>query len=227
MTHVRTTAQSQYIGLYRTGAIAAFAMLAIMLAQVAIFIIWPPPATVEGFFQLFEQSELLGLLSLDFLYIINNTLLVLIYLALYTALKPYAPSAVLIALILGLAGITAYYASNTCYEMMSLAAQYNSTADATQKSIFLGAGQALLETYRGTAFDIYYVLNAMTLLIFAVIMLRSREFSRTTSVFGIIAGVLMTIPSTVGIIGLIFSLASLIPWAVFSLMTGIRLLKFQ
>ncbi len=226
MPNISTTSPSQNKGLYRTGATAAFAMLAIMLAQVVLFITWPPPATVEGYFQLFAQSKLLGLLSLDLLYIINNTLLVLIYLALYAVLKPRAPSAVLIALILGLAGIAAYYASNTCFEMMSLASQYNGAVSDLQKNIYLGAGQAMLETYRGTAFDIYYILNAVTLLIFAVVMLRSREFSRTNAVFGIVAGVLMTIPSTVGMIGLIFSLASLIPWAVFSVMAGIRLLKF-
>lgn len=226
MTHTTPAESSQCKGLYRTGAIAAFVMCAIMLAQVVIFILWPPPTTAEGFFQLFQKNTLLGLLSLDLLYIANNTLLILIYLALYAALKKFAPSAVLIALILGVVGITSYFASNTCFEMLSLARQYSASTGDT-KMILLSAGQSMLETYRGTAFDVYYILNAISLLIFAVVMLRSRDFSKTCTVFGIVAGVLMVIPSTAGTVGLVFSLASLIPWAVFSILAGIRLLKLE
>jgi hypothetical protein len=113
--------------------------------------------------------------------------------------------------------------------MLSLSRQYASASGELQQAALLGAGQALLETYRGTVFDVYYVLNAVSLLIFAFVMLhssmRSSTFSKTTAVFGIIAGVLMAIPSTAGTLGLIFSLASLIPWAVFSVMAGLRFLR--
>ena len=51
-------------------------MLAIMVAQIMIFVIWPPPTTVEGYYSLFQQSWLLGLLSLDLLYLVNNALLI-------------------------------------------------------------------------------------------------------------------------------------------------------
>jgi len=220
-----TTSPSLWKGLFRTGAFAAFVMLAVMLAQIAIFILWPPPATVEGFFQLFSENKLLGLLSLDLLYLLNNTLLIFIYLALWAALKPQAPSAALIALVTGLVGIAAYFASNTCFEMLSLSSQYTSATGEVQRTALLGAGYAMLETYRGTAFDTYYVLDAVALLVFAVVMLRSSTFSKTTAIFGIIAGVLMAIPSTAGTLGLVFSLASLIPWAVFSVMAGLRFLR--
>lgn len=226
MNDTATTASpSQWKGLYRTGAVSAFAMLAIMLAQIVIFILWPPPSTVEAFYDLFSQNEWLGLLSLDLLYLLNNTLLIFIYLALWAALSPRFRSAALIALVTGLVGIAAYFASNPCFEMLSLSRQYASAAGELQQAALLGAGQALFETYRGTVFDVYYVLNAISLLVFAVAMLRSSTFSKTTAVFGVIAGVLMSIPSTAGTIGLIFSLVSLIPWAVFSVMAGVRFLR--
>lgn len=209
------TAHPRWNGIYRVGAFAALAMLAIMAAQIGIYIAWPPPDSVSGFFALFQSNWLLGLLSMDLLYILNNTLLVLIYLALYAALKPAGETAVLIALVLGLIGITAYYASNTAFEMLSLSRQYAAASSETQRVIALAAGEAMLATYKGTVFDTYYILNGISLLIFAAVMLRSPLFSRATAIIGLAAGVLMSIPSTAGTLGLVFSLLSLIPWAVF------------
>ncbi len=209
-----TTSSPHWKGVYKAGAVAALAMLAIMLLQILIYTIWQPPETVESIFALFASNWLLGLLSLDFLYIINNTLLILIYLALFAALRQVNFTAVLIALILGITGVAAYYASNTCFELLALSQQYPG-ADQTQQQTLLAAGMALFATYKGTAFDIYYVLNAVALFIFAIVMLRSKVFSKVCAVFALISAFLMTIPSTAGMLGLIFSLASLIPWAVF------------
>lgn len=215
----------QWGGVGRAGAVAAFSMLAIMIAQIAIFILWPPPSTVDGFFQLFQSNKLLGLLSMDLLYIVNNSLLIIFYLGLFSALKRINFSAALIPLVLGVVGVAAYYASNTAFEMLSLSNLYATATDEVQKTVFLAAGQGMLEIYKGTAFDTYYVLNGISLVIFAIVALKSDVFSKTTSIIGLAAGILMSIPSTVGTLGLIFSLLSLIPWAVFSIMVAVRLLK--
>jgi len=202
-------------GMYRAGGVAALAMLAIMAIQIIVYIIWPPPTTVEGFFALFASSKVLGLLSMDLLYLLNNAVLILIYMALYTALKPAGKTAMTISLLSGLVGISAYFASNTAFEMLSLSGQYASATTESLKMIYMAAAEGMLAVYRGTAFLVYYVLNAIALLILAVVMFRSTFFSRGTAITGLISGVLMTIPSTAGTIGLIFSLASLVPWAVF------------
>lgn len=220
-----TAADSRWNSLYTTGAYAAFAMLAVMAAQIVIFIIWPPPDSVEGFFALFQHNWLLGLLSMDLLYIVNNALIILIYLALWAALRRQHEPALIIGLVFGFIGLAGYYASNTCFEMLSLSRQYAAAATEAQRTALLGGGYALLAIYKGTAFDVYYVLNAITLLIFAAVMLRSDVFSRRTAAWGLAAGVLMAIPSTAGTIGLVFSLASLAPWAVFAVMAARRLLK--
>jgi hypothetical protein len=92
--------------------------------------------------------------------------------------------------------------------------------------MLLTAGQVMLETYKGTAFDIYYVLNAIVLFIFSGVMLRSKLFSRAAAYLGFLAGILMIMPSSAGILGLYFALASLIPWAVWLVLVGQRLLQF-
>lgn len=220
------TVEPQWKGLYQAGGSAVFGMIAIMIVQILVFSVWPPPTTVEGFFDLFARNGFLGLLSMDLLYLVNNALLVPIYLALYAAMRRSAESAMLVGLVLGLVGIAAYFASNTCFEMWALSGQFAAAASEGEKIALLGAGQALLQIYRGTAFDSYYVLNAAALLIFAVIALRSLRFGKVTAYWGLAAGVLMLIPSTVGMVGLIFSLASLVPWAVFAVRIGLVMLRW-
>lgn len=210
-----TDLESRWKGLYRLGGHAGIAMLAIMAVQLVVFIISPPPDTAAAFFALFELSPLLGLLSLDLLYIINNSVLILIYLALFGALYRENASAIIIALVLGLVGIAAFYASSVAFEMFSLAQLYAEASNDTLRMALEASAEVLLATYTGTSFLVYYVLNAIALLIFSVIMLRSTAFNKTTAGFGLAAGILMVVPSTVGTVGMIFSLLSLLPWAVF------------
>lgn len=132
----------------------------------------------------------------------------------------------LIALIFGLVGIAAYFASNTAFEMLSLSNQFAVAAIETQKTILLSAGQVMLETYRGTAFDIYYVLNGIVLFIFSPVMLRSKHFSKGTAYLGFLAAILMIVPSSAGMLGLYMALASLIPWIIWLVLVGKRLLHF-
>ena len=222
---VAGSARTDWTLLYRVAAAAALLSAALIPVQVAIFLVWPPPDTVTGYFALFESNWLLGLLSLDLLYLLNNALVVLMYLGFYAALGRFNPSALAIALTLGLLGMAAYYASNVAFEMLSLSSQYGAAAGA-DRSVLLAAGQGLLATYKGTAFDVYYVLSAIALLIFAVVMLRSRTFGRSAAYAGLAAGVLMVIPSTAGAPGMIFALASLVPWVVFCVLVALRLFQF-
>lgn len=218
-------ADSAWKPLYRVGGTVALTIVGIMVIQIIVFIAWPPPSTVIDYFTLFHKNALLGLLSLDLLYIVNNALLVLIYLALYAALRRASPSFMAIALALGLVGIAAYFASNTAFEMLSLSNQYAAATTDAQRSQLLAAGQAMLAIYQGTAFNVYYVLNAVATLIIAVVMLRSTLFSKVTASVGLVTGVLMVIPSTVGTIGLYFALMSLVPFAIWCILIARRLFQ--
>jgi len=211
--------------MFIAGGVASFTMLVLMIIQIVVYGIWPPPTTVEGYFSLFRTNWLLGLLSLDLIYIVDSALLILIYLAVYFVLRKAGESVMLIALILGIVGIAAYFASNTAFEMLSLSTQYVAATTEIQKTTYLTAGQVMLETYKGTAFDIYYVLNTIVLFLFSPVMLRSRLFSNATAYFGFLAGILMIVPSTAGTLGLYFSLASLIPWAIWLVLVGRRLFQ--
>jgi hypothetical protein len=86
--------------------------------------------------------------------------------------------------------------------------------------MLLGAWQAMLATYKGTAFDVYYVLSAIALLLFAGVMLKSRIFPKATAYAGLLAGVLMVVPSTAGTLGTMFALAALLPWMAFCVLVA-------
>jgi hypothetical protein len=96
-----------------------------------------------------------------------------------------------------------------------------------RSSLYLAAGEAQLARYKGTAFDVYYLMNGTSLLLIALVMLRSAVFSRATAYTGVLAGILMVVPSTAGTVGLVFALASLVPWAVFSVLVARRLLQLS
>jgi hypothetical protein len=69
-----------------------------------IYVQWPPPDTVEGFYAVFAAKPFLGLLSLDLLYIFNNLLVLLVYLGLFLVPRSRYPSMVTIGLLLGSGG---------------------------------------------------------------------------------------------------------------------------
>jgi len=215
--------------LLRLGGVMSLIVVAIIPVQIVIFGLWPPPKEVPGFFELFQRNWFLGLLSLDLLYLVNNILLAFVYLALFAALRKTKAYPMFIALVLGFIGIAIYYSSTAAFEMLSLSKQYFATSDAQLQQQLLAAGQAIHEGYKGTAFDVYYILNGIALVIIGFSMLNdpAKTFSKTTAIWGLISAFLMTIPSTFGTIGLIFSIASLVPWIVFSILIAKRLFKLS
>ena len=127
-------------------------------------------------------------------------------------------------LIIGIIGIAVYYASSIGFEMLTLSKQYYQTDSVEFKQQLISVGHGLILKYKGTAFDVYYVFNAIALLLIAKTMFNSKEFGKAAATWGLIAGLFMIIPSTAGTIGLIFSLISLIPWIVFSIIVGRKML---
>lgn len=211
--------------LYRVAQFLALTMLILIPLQIVIYVIAPPPDTVKGFFELYQQNPVLGLLSLDFLYLFNNMIIVIIYLALFVLLYREKPVTVLLALILGLIGIACYYPSNPAFEMLTLSNQYFQALP-EQQTIYLAAGEALMAGYTGTTFDVYYVLSTICLLLFAYALIKSHKFKKSVGLWGLASGFFMIVPSSAGVLGMIFSLLSLIPWVVFIALLMINFRKF-
>lgn len=212
----------QWSGLVRTGGWVALASVVLIVMQIVIYGVSPAPETTLGLFEVLAENPLRGLLALDLVYVVSNLLVYLLYFALAVVLWRVSRSAVVIALAIGVLGMAAYMASPRPVEMLQLAKTFQD-ADPAERVALQAVGDGMLATWTGTAFDIYYFFNLVTLLILALLMYRSTVFSRATATWGLIAAVLMAVPSNFGTVGLVFAMASLVPWAVFALLVARRL----
>lgn len=211
-------------GLLRVGGWAALGSVGLIVVQIAVFAVWPPVHTVAEVFALMNENPVVGLLSLDLLYVVNNLLVWLFYVGLGAALFPVSRSAVTAAVGLGTLQMAAYLASNPAVEMLTLA-RAQATADASARAALAAAGEALLTSWKGTAFLTYYFLGAIVLFVFFWLLRRSADFPPSTARWALASGVLMLVPSSFGTVGLVFALASLVPWSVLCVVGGRRLLR--
>ena len=62
--------------LHRVGGMAALAVLVLIPIQMVVFFVWPPPNSVIGWFALFQDNALVGLLDMDLLLIVDYLLLI-------------------------------------------------------------------------------------------------------------------------------------------------------
>ncbi len=213
----------QWRGLLLTGAWCAFAVVVTIVLEIGRFLLWPPPPSTAEFFDLLVENPVLGLLSLDLLFIGSNTLAFMVYIALAVVLWRVSRSAVVIALAFSVVGTAALMASARPLEMLALAHAYDD-ADPASRVALLATGDGMVATWKGTAYDVYYFFGFATLLILTILMLRSSIFPRATAVWGLASAVLMAIPANFGQVGLMFAVVSLVPWSVFSILVWRRLL---
>lgn len=186
------TGKSSWGILCRVGGLAGlFAGLLFrrnLVAEIGLFISSDWPVTVEEVFLLLQKNRLLGLLYLNFFDNINYLLLGVMFLALYSVLKSANRRYLIIALGLGLAGVTVYFASNTAFSMLSLSNQYIAASTEVQKNLLLAAGQSMLALIHfGTGGYISMFLVAAASMIIALAMFKSNVFSRVIATVGIVA----------------------------------------
>jgi hypothetical protein len=208
------TTDSRWHWLYRVAGISALVTAVLILLQMIVFIIWPPPSTAIDYFNLFQDNALLGLLALDLLYVIDNVLLIPILLAFYVAIRRANESFMMVATAIGTVGIVALLASNPAVNMQFLSRQYTAAATDAQRSLFLAAGEAMLAVYSGTAYHVSLILGSVALVIISIVMLQSKLFSKATVYMGILANLLalgLYVPK-IGIYILLFSVVFLLVW---------------
>ena len=211
--------------LQRVGGVSAIIILALMPIQMVVFLNWPPPNTVVGWFLLFQNNPLVGLIDMDLLLSVDYVLMLMVFLALWAYLRRANESLMAIALILQVVATATYFASTVAFEMLSLSNQYTAANTDVERSTLLAAGYTMLATWQGTAFNVGYVLGGLALVIVSAVILRSHNlFSKVTGYAGMAAGVLALVPASAGMIGLAFSLVSLVPTAIWLALIARRLL---
>jgi hypothetical protein len=151
------------------------------------------PVTAAGWFALFQQNKLLGMLLFNIVDLVNYALVGLIFLSLFGALRKVNRFAMRAALILGLAGIVVYFSSNQAFSMLRLSNQYLSATSEVQRTSILAAGEASLGInnpgviYQGAGIYASLFLVTQAGLIISFVMLRDNTFSKATGWVGIVA----------------------------------------
>ncbi len=221
------TADAPWKSLYRIGGVGGLVAGTLIVIDLLVFMLWPQPSTIDGWFGLFRRNWLVGLLDLDLLGMIAYVFTFPIVLSLYFSLRRTSQSWMSIATTLTFVGISAYFASNTALSMLSLSNQYAAATTDAQRSILLAAGQAMLALFLGPAFTESYILVSSSLLITAIVMLLSKsEFSGRTAYVGILAnlaGVGQYVP--IVITSLALGITNCIALGVWFILIGRRLLR--
>ncbi|HEY3547101.1 MAG TPA: DUF4386 family protein [Propionicimonas sp.] len=211
--------------LVRWGAVAAIVVLAMIPLQAVVFLLSPPPTTVADYFALFQANPLLGLLDLDLLLTLDYVVMIPFYLALFVLLRRREPSLALLALTLGLFSLALFFVSREAtFSMWQLSTQYVA-ADEPGRAAALASGQTLLTLYNGGTFGLSYLLGAASTLLFSLAMLRTLLFGRAAAVVGLVTGATMLVPPNTGGVGLVVSMLSLIPTAVWLVLLARGMLR--
>jgi len=222
--HVETT-DSRWGWLFKIGGAAALFGVAIIPIQLIVFIAWGQPETALGWFNLFEDNKLAGLLAFELLLIVSTALGIATTLALYVALRRVNESLMAVAVALGLVEAVAFIVARPAFEMLYLSEGYAAATTDAQRAMFLAAGEAMLATFHGTAFHLAINLFSIYFLVVSIVMLQSHIFGRVTAYMGILAAMFnwaLYVPE----IGIFLSILSIIPfWAIWLILVARRLFR--
>ena len=223
---VSEQADAAWKPLYRIAAVVALLSVAFIIVAGVVLVINPIPTTMVGWFNLFNQSWLRGLFAADLMMLASYVLLGVIYVALYGALRHVNQPFMALGTAFAFVGMVAYIAANPAFSMLSLSHQYADATTDAERTALMGAGQAIIANWTGTAFNVAYFLGALFAIIVSIVMLRSKVFSKATGYAGLAMGVLTLVPASAGTVGIVFSLLALVPTMIWYVLLARRFFKF-
>ena len=139
----RAESDTRWKTLYRIGGAAALFSAAIIPVQLIVFIAWGQPDSALGWFDMFRESKLAGLLAFEFLFVVNAAVGIATTLSLYVILRRVNESLMAIALVLGLVEAITIILARPAVEMLYLSERYAAAATDAQRASFLAAGEAM------------------------------------------------------------------------------------
>lgn len=211
------TFDPSYKIIYRLGGISSIlSALSIAFAIVAYFI-WPykgNTTSTEAIFNTLQTDRLGGLISLDVSMLVIGPITILMFLAVYTALRRVDEAMALLALILTLLAIGLVIVCRPLVELVVLSDQYAVATDAIEKMRLLAAGEVLRTQLDGTAWTMQTAFFMIAGLINSSLMLRASFFGKATAWIGIVisaAGLGFFLPS-IGLLFLFLNTIGSVPW---------------
>jgi hypothetical protein len=192
---------SNWNNLYKLGGSAALFSALVALTDIALTF-FPagaePPGTMTAvdWFQLFQDNWFFGLRNLGLLpNILNLSLSIPIFLALYEAHKHTNKAYAALAMVLSLVGTAVYLSNNAAFPMLALSTRYEAATTDAQRALLTAAGEAILargEDFTPGAF-LGFLFSEIAMIVMALVMLRGGIFSKATAYAGILGSLFLTL----------------------------------
>jgi len=153
-----------------------------------VFLLGPPPSTIEGYYIMLNESRLNGLLRLDILTVFVMPLYYLLFHSIYLAIKRENQELDLFSLIIVYAGLTLFLSTTSIFSYLSLSDKYILAISEIEKSRVIAAGEAVLskDMWHGTSAFIGGILLHIGAVLFSISMIRSKVFNKITGYVGVL-----------------------------------------
>jgi hypothetical protein len=152
--------------------------------------------TAVDWFELFQDNWFFGLRNLGLLpNILNLSLSIPIFLALYEAHKHTNKTYAALAIVLSFVGTAIYLSNNAAFPMLTLSAKYATATTDAQRTLLAAAGEAILargEDFTPGAF-IGFLFGELAIVIISLVMLRGGVFSKATAYAGLLGGLFLAL----------------------------------
>jgi hypothetical protein len=166
-------------------------IISILIIPISIVVFFKWPLYPANILDIMVDDKLAGIMSLDFVYFLGSFASIPMLLVYYLTTRKIDQSLALLALTLGLMGLMALYTSRPIVEMLGLGAMYGKASTELSKTQIAELSSAFLLFFRGTTFNIHYVLGNISLLITSFLMLNNKYYSKAIGYAGIITTVLV------------------------------------
>jgi hypothetical protein len=180
-------------GVYGLGGVAALISVLVALLDIILSFlpgekdVEPGRLTATEWFARFRDSRFLALRDLGLWNIVNTTLAVPVYLALYEAHRQASRAFAALAAILSFIGAAVYVANNKALPMLALSDRYAAASTDVERAQLAATGQAMLaqgEDFTPGSFAGFF-LSEVAGIVMGITMLRSKVFGRLTAWAGI------------------------------------------
>lgn len=181
---------SEWRGLFTVAGVVAWVQFGcVIMTLIVVLILGREPTTAEEYFTVLQNDRLTGLLRMDFTSLMNVALFTVTGYALFGALKQNAPAWAGIATLFIMVGVVLGLSNHSALSMLYLSEHYAITTDATQRALFVAAGETLIASdwWNSTAGWMagIFLQGGMTLM--SLVMLRQPRFHKATAYTGMLA----------------------------------------
>jgi len=206
--------------IFTLGRIAAILSAVSIVFAIIAYFIWPykgNTSSIEDILTILQTDRIGGLIALDVSMLIIGPITILMFLAIFSALRRVDEPIAMLALILNMLAIALVIVCRPLVELVMLSNQFALATDSIEKSMILAAGELLRLQLDGTAWAMQTAFLMIAGLINNTLMLRTTYFKKKTAWTGIVIsaiGLPFFLPE-IGLVFLFLNTIGSIPWCIF------------